>query len=250
MRHSISLGRVFGVPVGLHWSLLFVGALLAVGLTERFVASGTPISGAALVALGATAVFFGSVLAHELAHSVVAVRHGTPVEGITLWLLGGVARLGGTARSAAAELRIALAGPASSLALAALFGTAAYALAELGVAPGPVGSALAWLATINAVLAVFNLLPGAPLDGGRVLAAALWHRHGDRLRAEITAARVGGALGWGMVGFGVLQVLAGAGFWFILLGWYLSAAARAEEEHARQLRDARDALASGRVVGW
>lgn len=196
MRHSISLGRILGIPVGLHWSLLVVGALLTAGLTERFVASGTPTSGAVLVALGAAAVFFASVLTHELAHSVVAPRHGTPVEGITLWLLGGVARLGGSARTAPAELRIALAGPASSLALAALFGTTAYALAELGVAPGPVGSALAWLATINAVLAVFNLLPGAPLDGGRVLTAALWRRHGDRLRAEITAARVGGALGW------------------------------------------------------
>jgi Zn-dependent protease len=250
MRHSISLVRVLGIPVGIHWSLLVVGALLTVGLTDLFVASGESTPVAVLVAVGAAVIFFVSVLTHELSHSVVALRHGTPVEGITLWLLGGVARLGGTARTASAELRIALAGPASSLALAALFGTAAYALGELGVAPGPVGSALAWLATINAVLAVFNLLPGAPLDGGRVLAATLWHHHGDRLRAEITAARVGGVLGWIMVGVGVLQFLVGAGFWLMLLGWYLSTAARAEEEHARRLRDVRDSIASGRVVGW
>ena len=150
-------------------------------------------------------------------------------------MLGGVAKLGGESPSAGAELRIAAAGPATSLGLAAAFRVGALALSALG-APGLLGSALAWLALINGILALFNLIPAAPLDGGRILSALLWFRHGNRYRAAATAALVGVVFGWLLVGAGAVGWFAGLGFgglWTALIGWFLVSAARAEGEMAR-----------------
>jgi Zn-dependent protease len=237
-RSSIRLGRIFGIPVGLDWSLLLIAGLLTFSLAaDRFPAEFPGEATGAYWAVGllAAGLFFASVLAHELAHSLVARRHGVQVDGITLWMLGGMAKLGGESPSAGAELLIAGAGPATSVGLAAAFGISALALSVLG-APALLGSALAWLALINGILALFNLIPAAPLDGGRILASLLWFRHGNRYRAVATAAQVGVGFGWLLVALGAVGWLAGLGFgglWTALIGWFLVSAARAEGEMAR-----------------
>ena len=259
---SIRLGRIFGIPVGLDLSLLLIAGLLTLSLAaDRFPAEfpGEPTAAYWFVGLVTAGLFFASVLAHEIAHSLVARRHGVQVDGITLWMLGGVAKLGGESPSARAELLIAAAGPATSVGLAAAFGLSALALSVLG-APGLLGSALAWLALINGILAVFNLIPAAPLDGGRILAAVLWFRHGNRYRAAATAAQVGVGFGWLLVGAGAVGFIAGIGFgslWTALIGWFLVSAARAEGEMARshlafgdvRVRDVMTP-APPRVRGW
>jgi Zn-dependent protease len=237
-RGSIRLGRFFGIPVGLDWSLLLIAGLLTFSLAaDRFPAEfpGEATGAYWLVGLVAAGLFFASVLAHELAHSLVARRHGVQVDGITLWMLGGMAKLGGESPSARAEFLIAGAGPATSVGLAALFGVGAFVLSAFG-APGLLAAALAWLAVINAILAVFNLIPAAPLDGGRILTSILWFLRGDRYRASATSAQVGVVFGWVLVGAGAVGWFAGLGFgglWTALIGWFLVSAARAEGEMAR-----------------
>jgi Zn-dependent protease/CBS domain-containing protein len=160
----------------------------------------------------------------------MARRLGVHVEGITLWLFGGVAKLSGEAATPAAELKVALVGPAISVAAGIAFGAVALVLDPLG-APDLAVAVPAWLARINVILAVFNLVPAYPLDGGRVLQAVLWRRTGDRLGATLTAARAGGTFGYVLIGLGLLQMTAGAsigGLWFVFLGWFLLLAARAE----------------------
>jgi Zn-dependent protease/CBS domain-containing protein len=237
-RSSIRLGRIFGIPVGLDWSLLVIAGLLTVSLAaDRFPAEfpGEATGAYWVVGLATAAVFFASVLAHELAHALVARRHGVRVEGITLWMLGGVAKLGGESPTPRAELLISAAGPGTSVALAGVFAAGAATLSGLG-APELLSSALAWLAVINAILAVFNLIPAAPLDGGRILASLLWFHHHDRHRAVATAANVGVVFGWVFIGAGGLGWIAGLGFgglWTALIGWFVLSAARAEGEMAR-----------------
>jgi Zn-dependent protease len=237
-RSSIRLGRIFGIPVGLDLSLLLIAGLLTLSLAAGQFPSdfpGEPTAAYWIVALAAAGLFFASVLAHEIAHSLVARRHGVEVDGITLWMLGGVAKLGSESPTAGAELRIASAGPATSVGLAALFGVSAFTASALG-APGLIGSALAWLALINGILALFNLIPAAPLDGGRILSSLLWFRHGNRHRAAATAAKVGVVFGWLLIGLGGVGWFAGLGFgtlWTALIGWFLINAARAEGQVAR-----------------
>jgi Zn-dependent protease len=237
-RSSIRLGRIFGIPVALDLSLLLIAGLLTLSLAaDQFPSEfpGEPTAAYWIVGLAAAGLFFASVLAHEIAHSLVARRHGVEVDGITLWMLGGVAKLGGESPTAGAELRIASAGPATSVGLAALFAASAYTATALG-APGLIGSALAWLALINGILAVFNLIPAAPLDGGRILSSLLWFHHGNRHRAAATAAQVGVVFGWLLIGIGGVGWFAGLGFgtlWTALIGWFLISAARAEGQVAR-----------------
>jgi len=237
-RSSIRLGRIFGIPVGLDLSLLLIAGLLTLSLAgDQFPSEfpGEPTAVYWIVGLVTAGLFFASVLAHELAHSLVARRHGVQVDGITLWMLGGVAKLGGESPTAGAEFRIASAGPATSVGLAALFAVTAYTASALG-APGLLGSALAWLALINGILAIFNLIPAAPLDGGRILSSLLWFHHGNRYRAAATAAQVGVVFGWLLIGLGGAGWLFGLGFgslWTALIGWFLISAARAEGQMAR-----------------
>lgn len=168
------------------------------------------------------------------------------VSGLTLWLFGGATDLG-QAATPQDELRIAAARPASSLALAAGAGVLAVALDGAG-ATDVLIAVFAWLAVANLLLGAFALIPGAPLDGGRVLHALLWRHHGDRERATRTTLRAGRALGYGFVWLGVLQVLAGlpvGGLWLVLIGWFVLNAARAEQADAV----ARHVLAGVRVCG-
>lgn len=234
MNETIRIGRIAGIPVGFNWSLLVIFWLITWGL-----AAGTfPVEypGHAdvsywLAGIITAVVFFASLLAHELGHALVARRLGMRVEGITLWLFGGVARLGGEAGTPKAELQVGVVGPAVSIGVAGVFALGAIALDAVG-ATELVVAVPAWLALINFILAVFNLVPAYPLDGGRVLRALLWARHGDRLRATATAAQAGRVFGYALIGFGLLNFAAGGaigGLWFVFLGWFLLIASRAEE---------------------
>jgi len=161
------------------------------------------------------------------------------VEGMTLWLFGGVAKLKGEAGTASAELRIAIVGPLTSLAIAVVFGLLGLLLTATG-APALVVALPVWLSLVNAMLAVFNVVPAFPLDGGRVLRAYLWRRRGDKLSATRSAARAGSAFGWLLIAGGVLELFTTAsigGLWFMFLGWFLLTAARAESTQSI-MRDA------------
>jgi Zn-dependent protease len=237
MRETFSLGRISGIRIGVNWSVLVIVALLAYGLAAgQFPAEAPhrPVAeyiGAAII----TAVaYIASLLAHELAHSLVARRNGVKVEGITLWLLGGVSRLQGEFSDPGAELRVAGAGPLTSLVLGGAFWLLAWGLHALGM-HGVVVAAVAWLGGINILLAVFNVIPAAPLDGGRVLQAVLWAITKDKLKAAMWSARSGQVFGWACIVIGAYLVLALRDYswlWFILLGWFLVSAATAENQQA------------------
>jgi len=235
------VGTVAGIPVRVHWSVALLAWLLSWGLATVLLPEQAPgAAPAAYWAAGllAALALFGSLLAHELAHALVARRAGMRVEQITLWLLGGVAHLHDDAPDARTEARVAGAGPLVSVVLAAVSGAAALALQAAGGAALLVTVAT-WLAGINAALALFNLLPGAPLDGGRLLRAWLWRRSGDRERATVGAGRAGRILGLGLVAVGAAEVVAQGdlgGLWRVLLGWFLSSAAQAEITGARTAR--------------
>ncbi|TAK34372.1 MAG: site-2 protease family protein, partial [Lysobacteraceae bacterium] len=176
MNSTFRLGRLLGVRVGVNWSVLIIAWLLAWSLATTTLPEQVPDRADAsywIVGTISALVFLASILAHELGHAFVARRSGVEVRDITLWMLGGIARLGGLARTARAELRIALAGPVVSLAIALAAAMAAI-LTDALVTDELVVAALVWLAVINTALVLFNLIPAAPLDGGRVLSAILW----------------------------------------------------------------------------
>jgi Zn-dependent protease len=229
---GIPLGRYGGVRVDAHWSVLVIVTLLTELLAASVLPDAAPHhSRVAYIGIAAAAavVFLVGLLAHELAHALVARHYGMPVQHITLWMLGGITELGGEPQSPRADARIAAAGPATSLLLGGGFAGLAWVAGG-----GLLGSALAWLAVVNVFLGGFNLLPGAPLDGGRLLRALLWRHYQDRARAADIAARVGRALGFTLLAVGVLEVFAGAltGVWLALIGWFIAAAAAAERHQA------------------
>jgi Zn-dependent protease len=237
MTASIRFGRIAGIPVGASWSALLIALLFAWSLGGDLLPAQVPglvpvaywLAGAAGAGL-----FLASLLAHEIGHALVARRAGLRVRGITLWLLGGVAQLEDEPASPRDELRVAIVGPAVSLALAGAFGVAAAVLSVVG-APALLVVMAAWLALGNVALGVFNLLPAAPLDGGRVLRGLLWRRHGNRVRAAVTATRAGVWVGTGLVAYGLLGAFTGWGIgtlWTALVGWFLVIAARQERELA------------------
>jgi Zn-dependent protease len=236
MRSTVKLGRIAGVAVGVHWSVLAIVALLVVGLSNHFgrMVPGYPWAAYPLVAALASVLFVLSLLAHEMAHAIVAQRNGVEVDGITLWLLGGVARLRSEASTPGADFRISAIGPLTSLLVAALFGATAW-LAELADMNSLVVAVPRYLAAINVVLAVFNLVPAAPLDGGRILRAGVWAWRGDRLTATVVAARAGRIFGFTLIALGIFQAIGGlgGGLWWILLGLFVVTMASAEEHQAR-----------------
>jgi Zn-dependent protease/CBS domain-containing protein len=234
MDQNLRLGRIAGIPVGLNWSVLFVFALLAwelAGLVLPHDQPGHPVALYWIAGTVATILFFASLLAHEAAHALVAKHHGIAVRRITLWLFGGVSELEGEALTPGTEFRVAVVGPLTSLAVAVAAGGCSLLLHDGSGAAPVVAAALGWLAWINLLLAGFNLIPAAPLDGGRILRAVLWHRSGDRVRATTTATRCGVAFGYALIVLGVLECLTVGvlGLWFVFLGWFLLSAARAEQ---------------------
>jgi Zn-dependent protease len=180
----------------------------------------------------ASLLFFASVLLHELGHSVLALREKVPVKSITLFFFGGVAQIGREPPTAGAEFRIAIAGPVTSLGLAALFGGLGAALADFPLISAP----LTYLGRINLLLVLFNMIPGFPLDGGRVLRSALWGWRGDYVQATRWAARGGQLVAFGFIALGVLQFFFGGGLnglWLAFIGWYLNSAAQASYQQVR-----------------
>jgi Zn-dependent protease len=235
-RSSIRLGRVSGIEIDLHWSVLVIMVLLTwslADLTLPDLAKGYEPATYWIAAPFAVVVFFASLLAHELAHSVVARRRGVVVDRITLWLLGGVSQLHGEMATPEDELKIAAAGPLTSLALGAGFGTLALAVSVAG-GPELAVATIGWLGALNLILAVFNLVPGAPLDGGRLLHARVWRRTGSRAEATAAASRAGARVGYALIGLGIALFMLGdlSALWFVLLGWFLLSAAQAEATNA------------------
>jgi Zn-dependent protease/CBS domain-containing protein len=240
---SLSLGRIAGIRVGVHWSLLVVFALIVWSLASAVFPDQNPgLSDGAYLAMAVVAAlaFFASILLHELGHAIEAQREGMEIDGITLWLFGGVAQFRGQFPSAGAEFRIAAAGPLVSLVLGVVF----VALARITGLPDAVDGVLFWLGSINLMLLVFNLLPALPLDGGRILRSILWAARDDFRWATRVAAGLGRAFGYGFIGLGIaLLVFASAfsGAWLAFLGWFLLGAASAEARWIA-VRDALDDL--------
>ncbi len=229
MQASIRLGRILGIPVGLHASWFLIFGLVTWSLAAGYFPPEYPnLPQVAYWLLGGvtSVLFFASVLAHEMGHSVVALRNRVPVRGITLFIFGGVAQIGREPPTPGAEFRIAIAGPLTSLALAGVFG----GLWLLDQAVPYLAAPSIWLARINLILAVFNMIPGFPLDGGRVLRAIVWKLTGNFYRATQVASFSGQLVAFGFIGVGLLTMLTGNlfnGLWLIFIGWFLQNAAAA-----------------------
>jgi Zn-dependent protease len=232
MRGFLRLGRVTGIPVSVHWTLAVIAWFLGVGLATNALPASVPHASSTaywVTAVAGVAAFFGSVLVHELAHALVARHYGVKTEGIDLWLLGGIARLDRDAPSPRADGLIAAAGPSASIGLGLVMIGSAIGLDVAGVW-SLAAAMLAWLGIVNVIIAAFNLLPGAPLDGGRILRAVRWSRHGDRARAANEAAQAGQILGWVVVIVGVWMLFKGWGGVFLpLTGGFLVLSAKAEQ---------------------
>lgn len=230
---SIRVGRVFGIPIEVNASWLVIFALVTLSLATTYYPSVPEAEGssaALFTVLGAVTslLFFISVLAHELSHSLVARAEGGGVHKITLFLFGGVAQMDEEPRTPAKEFLMAAAGPGMSLVLAALF-FIGFTVATLRGLPWWLWAPLRYLSAINLALGVFNLLPGFPLDGGRVLRSILWAATGDLLKATRWASRSGQFIGWLMVAIAINGVLGGRTdlIWFGLVGWFIASLAGA-----------------------
>ena len=235
MTDSIILGRVFGIRIGINWSWLVIAVLIVWTLAGAVFPSTNPdLSSGTHLAMGIVAalLFFACILLHELGHAVQARRERVEIEGITLWMLGGVAKMTGRAPGPGAELRIAIAGPLVSLALGLAFVAVA---AWLGL-PEAADAVAAWLGYVNLALLVFNLVPAFPLDGGRILLASLALLSGDPERATRRAVAVSRVASFAMIGVGAALLLAGdvtSGIWLAFIGWFLLQAAGAEAGQRR-----------------
>jgi Zn-dependent protease len=248
MGGGIPIGRLFGIPITLHATWFVVFLLVALSLNADLVelAPGDALPGRWLAAGGTALIFFASILLHELGHGVVALRHRVPVRSITLFIFGGVAVMEREPETPRAEFEIAAAGPLTSALLALFFSLLARAFPAHSVA----ATMLGWLSAINGMVVVFNLLPGFPLDGGRMLRAFLWSRRGDIAQATQVAGRAGRNLAYGFIALGALLALSArafSGLWLAFIGWFLLVASRASMRQAavdaslRGLR-ARDAM--------
>jgi Zn-dependent protease len=232
MRATWRLGRLGGVAVGLHWSWLvfFVVIVGSLGVSYPITFPGVGGVEAWPAAVVTAVLFLLSVLGHELAHAWVALARGVPVRGITLFILGGAAEIERDPDGPLDEALITVVGPLSSL----VFGVGCGVLALVSQAVPVVYAVSATMALINLSLALFNIIPGFPLDGGRLLRAVLWATMHDFVRATRIAARAGQLVGWGMVLLGILQVgfwhQGFGGLWTAGIGWYLTGMAQASYE--------------------
>ncbi len=229
--NTFRLGSIFGVTIAVHFTWFVIFALITFSMAGTFAASfpGLPHVAHLLIGVVASLLFFGSVLFHEMAHSLMAIRGGKPVRSITLFIFGGVSEIGKEADRPSEEIRIALIGPVSSYFLAAVFG--GVWLLSRGRAP-VIGEVSQWLATVNVILGTFNLLPGIPLDGGRVLRGIAWKVTGDKDRATRLAVGAGRTIGYLMILGGVFMAFRlnqlFSGVWLGFLGWFLVQAAEME----------------------
>ncbi len=224
---GIRIGEVFGIPIYLHPSWFIIFLLITLSLRTQFTSQHPGWSNAQHWALGiiTSVLFFGSVVFHELSHSVVALRYKIPVKSITLFVFGGLSRIERDASNAKQEFNIAIAGPLSSLFLAGCF----WLVAHYVHGNEMVTSAAMWLAGINLLLGLFNLVPGFPLDGGRILRGITWAITGDFAKATRIASNVGRVFAYFMILIGVWEALNGnwvGGLWTAFIGWFLLSAAQ------------------------
>jgi Zn-dependent protease len=229
-RHTIPVGRILGISISLDYSWFLVAVLFTWLLAASYYPAAYPGWPPAVYwETGAitTVLFFLCVLLHELGHSVVAMRYHIPVRNITLFIFGGVSQIEGEPPAPAAEFWIAIAGPAVSVALGVIFTALRTAVAS----SAPLLAMATYLGYINLALAVFNLIPGFPLDGGRVLRAILWGSMHSLRKATLTAATVGRVVAFAFIVWGVLLMLSGQfanGLWIAFIGWFLDNAASAQ----------------------
>jgi Zn-dependent protease len=224
------VGRLAGIDLAIHPSWLVIAFLVTYSLAEFQLPGEVPgwsTPAYWLVGAATAMLFFASVLAHELSHAIVARRFGLRVEGITLFIFGGATTIDEDSRTPREEALIAIAGPAMSV----LIGVVLLGL-NLVIDQPQLAALIGWLGFINILLGIFNLIPGFPMDGGRVLRAILWRLRGDRLRATRNAALVGRLFAYLLIGFGVFLALRPggsifSGLWLALIGWFLSNAAEA-----------------------
>jgi len=237
-RNTIPLGRILGIPIGLDYSWFLIFALLTWSLATSYYPvefKDWPVVQYWIVGAATTILMFVSVLLHELGHSVVALRYKIPVRSITLFIFGGVAQIGAEPPSAIAEFLIALAGPVTSFALAVLFGL----LQPIVNGLAPLLALAKYLAYINGSLALFNLIPGFPLDGGRVFRAIIWGTTHSLRRATLIAATVGRFIAYLFIIVGVWQMFSGNfgnGLWIAFIGWFLETAA-SSQIHQQTIHD-------------
>ncbi len=233
MRAQIPLGSVFGIKIGLHYSWLIIAFLISLSLGTNFGAT-NPEWGTVIIWLTAIAtalLFFLTIIVHELSHAIVAKSHGLPVRSITLFALGGVAEIEKEARDARTEFWLGIVGPITSFVIGSICLAVLYGL---GWKPPnfprtPLLAMLMWIGYINIMLAVFNMVPGFPLDGGRVLRAIVWWITKDAGRATRISAKLGQLVAFGFIIFGIYRFFNGAGIgglWITFIGWFLLSASR------------------------
>jgi Zn-dependent protease len=224
MSSDLPLGSIAGIEVRVHWSSPALAGVITWILGSKVLPVAVPGTAGATrwsLAIAGAVTLLVCVVAHEIAHALVARVRGIRVGAITLWMFGGVARLDAEPPDAQTELRVAMAGPLTSLALGGAFGLLAVAMTAASL-PDPGVALWAWLASVNVILAVFNLVPAYPLDGGRVLRGLIWRETGDGQRAAIVATRFGRRVGYSLTAVGLGMVLAGTtlgGLWTALIGW-------------------------------
>jgi Zn-dependent protease len=252
MRGNISLGKVFGIPLRLHYTWFIIFAWVTYLLVFYILDQNYPIEQRIIWGILTSLLFFASIITHELAHSILAIRNNISVKEITLFVFGGVSQITKEATSPRAELLIAIVGPLTSLALAGIF----YGLHLLLATVNQVlaASSMWWLAWINVVLAVFNLIPGFPLDGGRVFRALLWHRTHDYHRATRIATKAGQGIAYALIAVGIVSIFAPFLSWLnglllIFIGWFLRDAARASYQQVL-LRDALIGITARQVTDY
>jgi len=252
MRGNISLGRVFGIPLRLHYTWFIIFALVTYSLVLYPFEQPYPIEQRIILGILTSLLFFASIITHELAHSILAIRNNIAVKEITLFVFGGVSQITKEATSPRAELLIAIVGPLTSLALAGIF----YGLHLLlaGTQQILAASLMWWLAWINVFLAVFNLIPGFPLDGGRIFRALVWQITHDYHRATRIATKVGQGIAYALMAVGIASIFAPLLSWFnglllIFIGWFLRDAARASYQQVL-LRDALIGITARQVTDY
>ena len=233
MKAQIKLGRIFGVEIGLHYSWFIIALLITFSLAGQFQENNPGWSDGLRwgVSIVTAVLFFAAIVVHELSHAIVAKLRGLPVRSITLFALGGVAQIEKEAADAKTEFWMGIIGPITSF----VIGVVCLAITvALGWTPPefpqrPLPAMLMWLGVINIGLAIFNMIPGFPLDGGRVLRGIVWWITGDAVRATRIAARVGQVISFVMILYGLMQFFRGAGFnglWMVFIGWFLLSASR------------------------
>lgn len=249
---GVRLGKVLGFEISIDWSWLLIFFMVVFTLANGYFPMRANFSTATNWLLGVVAalLLFVSVLIHELSHSVMARRYGIDVKGITLFIFGGVSQTAEEPKSASAEFWMAIVGPLTSFALGAFFGILSASGGALGW-PLAAVALVSYLAWINVALGVFNLVPGFPLDGGRVLRSIIWGATGDMTKATKYASYSGQMFGYMLMGFGFLQImlLGGliGGLWLVFIGWFLAGAARTSYEQL-VMRQALSGITVGRIM--